>query len=116
MKIRVNLTYYESVRLVIESYLKFFETPTVSKLLLCRIPNTEAIDKINSIKYEIFKEISPLTAERRDEIDQIIEPILNNVEFEEVQSIRRVNELIYFIDIAFIKMICPEYKDYILDY
>ena len=62
------------------------------------------------------KKLIQLTTERKLKIEMIVNDILTSKKNELVGSIISVNEILYFINIAFIKMMAPDYKVEILSY
>lgn len=116
LKFYVRSSYYEKLRMTLESYVKFCDTPTFLELLRLKIPTDNVISEIREKKAILFKQISHPTIEEKTEIEKIIDNILEFNNSQGIESIENINQILYFIDLAFIKMICSAYKDFILEY
>jgi type I restriction-modification system DNA methylase subunit len=116
LEISVNEWYYENLRLTIESYIEFNESPKFSELLKLKVPNERVLD-VYKVQREILQsKISNITAENKLLIENTIEDILNSGNSESMNKINTIREILYFLDLSFVKMMAPEYKDIILNY
>jgi len=101
---------------VLESYFSFSDKHNVDSLLRLKIPS-EAIMEIIKIKKErLFQKIPNLNSEIKIKIEQTVDGILATNTQVGVDEIKRISEILYFINIAFIKMMAPDYKDVLMSY
>jgi len=116
LEIRVNQRYYENVRLTLESYIEFTESPKHSELLSLKIPDDKVL-KVYRIQKELLEtKLLQITPDDKLLIENIIDSILDNGDITNINEISSIREILYFIDLAFIKMMAPEYKDELLTY
>ncbi len=57
-----------------------------------------------------------MNSEQKSAIDAIIDDVLQHKELTNSTYINIISKIIHFIDLAFIKMVAPEYKEEILAY
>ncbi|KKN04793.1 hypothetical protein LCGC14_1093850 [marine sediment metagenome] len=101
---------------MLESYFSFSDKHNVDSLLRLKIPS-EAIMEIIKIKKErLFQKIPNLNSEIKIKIEQTVDGILATNTQVGVDEIKRISEILYFINIAFIKMMAPDYKDVLMSY
>jgi len=115
-KIIVNQRIYERFKLALESYFTFSEKYNVNDLLHIKIPSEEIMEVIKIKKTQIFKKFAILTPKDKNEIENSIDNILTTRDINGVNFINTVSKLLYFIDLSFIKMMAPKYKEEILSY
>jgi hypothetical protein len=85
-------------------------------LLKLKVPNERVLD-VYKVQREILQsKISNITAENKLLIENTIEDILNSGNSESMNKINTIREILYFLDLSFVKMMAPEYKDIILNY
>ena len=116
LKIIVSKEYYEKIKLVLDSYIRFEEKPQFSELLKLKVPSSKSLELIRIHKMLLFQKISPLSSDDRERIEELIEDILNSGDKSDIGFIDSISKILYFIDMAFIKMIAPKYKEEILTY
>ena len=63
-----------------------------------------------------MKKIAGLDSEEKLRIERIIDKVLQDKGPFGLKGINTISKILYFIDLAFIKMMVPEYKDVILTY
>ncbi|KKN57208.1 hypothetical protein LCGC14_0564540 [marine sediment metagenome] len=83
-------------------------------ILELRLLSKKEFDIIQSIRTRIYSSLRRLGSIEKIKLEKIVENILNNKNLEDIEELDNINEFIYFIDIAFIKMIVPDHKDSIL--
>ena len=115
-KIIVNLKFYEKVKLAIDSYFNFTESPTFEELLILKLPSDEILDLINVEKTLLLKKISGLGTDDKKRIESIVDNVLANENVEDVGILNNISRILYFIDLSFIKMIAPKFIEEILAY
>lgn len=59
---------------------------------------------------------SNLNSEIKTKIEQTVDGILATNTQADVDEIKHISEILYFINIAFIKMMAPDYKDVLITY
>ncbi len=64
----------------------------------------------------LYKKIAALTSEEKIQIENIIDIILKNGNLKGADFINSISKILYFIDMSFIKMMAPQFKDEILTY
>lgn len=64
----------------------------------------------------LYKKIAALTSEEKIQIENIIDIILKNGNLKGADFINIISKILYFIDMSFIKMMAPQFKDEILTY
>jgi len=64
----------------------------------------------------LFNKIANLFTEQKLQIEEIIDTILNSEEVSGMENIDTISKILYFIDLAFIKMIAPDYVEEIMTY
>jgi len=116
LKIIVNEAYYKKVKFVLESYIKFEEKPRFSKLLKLKVPSSKSLELIKTYKILLFRKISLLSSDDKQKIEEYIEEILNTANNSDSRFIDSASKILYFIDMAFVKMIAPKYKGEIMTY
>ena len=116
LKIIVHERLYEKFKLVTESYINFSERQIFSELIEQKIPSNEIFEVIRIKKELLIKKVALPTSEEKIQIENVIEDILNSKSVQGIEKINSISKILYFIDIAFIKMIAPEYKNEILAY
>ncbi|MBD3215030.1 MAG: N-6 DNA methylase [Candidatus Lokiarchaeota archaeon] len=116
LEIQVNQKYYENVRIMLESYIDFTESPKFSELLSLKVPNERVLEVYKIQKERLESKLTQITADDKLLIESSIESILKNGLSGEITKINSIREILHFIDMAFIKMIAPDYKDHILTY
>ena len=116
LKIVVHEAFYEKVKMVIDSYFAFVDSGKLSELVNLKLPSDKAIEIITIKKEYLAKKLKLLTAETKLEIESIINEILLSKNMQLIDKISSVSEILYFIDVAFIKMMVAEFKDEILAY
>lgn len=116
LKIIVNQSIYEKIKLIVDSYFTFNESPKLKKLLNLKIPSDKIMELIKLKKARLFKKISGLNTEEKLQIETMVDNILSSQGIEGTEHINSISKILYFIDISFIKMIVPEFKDEILAY
>ncbi|MFW9873644.1 MAG: N-6 DNA methylase [Candidatus Thorarchaeota archaeon] len=116
LKVIVDRGYYEKIKLVLESYIKFEEKPNFSEFLKLKVPTSKSLELINIYKIRLFQKISPLSSDEKLRIDETIDKILNYKDNLNIGFISSASKILYFIDMAFVKMIAPEYKEEIMAY
>jgi len=115
-KVIVKQRYYEKVKLILDNYLSFTEQPKVKELLDLRIPTEDIMEIIRIKKRLLFNKISNISSEDRLVIENIVDDVLTSGNTENINLINSINKILYFIDISFIKMIAPDYKEDLLAY
>jgi hypothetical protein len=116
LKIIVHQKLYEAVKLAIESYFNFSEKFNIVDLLQVKIPSQKIIEVIRIKKNQIFKKFALLIPEDKNAIESLIDNILLTQDINGERDINTVSKLLYFINLSFIKMMVPKYKDEILTY
>lgn len=116
LEIYVNQKYYESVRLVLESYLKFTESPKFSEILTLKVPNKRVLEIYKIQKQMLESKLTQITPEDKNLIETTIHSILEDGKAEHIKEINSIREILYFIDLAIITMIASDYKEEILTY
>ena len=116
LKIIVDQSVYEKVKLIIDSYFAFTESPNIKELLKLRIPSDKAMEIIKIKKSLLYKKISGLNSEEKIQIETIVDNILSFQNLEGTASINSINKILYFNDISFIKIMAPEFKDELIAY
>ena len=61
-----------------------------------------------------FNRVTILNSEQKLNIELIVVNILNSGNLDGIDSINALSKILYFIDISFIKMMAPHFKDEIL--
>ncbi|MHA1147766.1 MAG: N-6 DNA methylase [Promethearchaeota archaeon] len=84
-----------------------------NELLELRILSKKEFNLIYSIKTKIYNSLRKLKSEDKAKIEKIVENILKNGNYKSIEALENINEFIYFIDIAFIKMMIPNHQDFI---
>ncbi|KKM64301.1 hypothetical protein LCGC14_1502710 [marine sediment metagenome] len=67
-------------------------------------------------KERLFQKIPNLNSEEKIKIEQTVDRILATNTKAGENEIKLISEILYFINIAFIKMMAPNYKDILLTY
>ncbi|KKK81429.1 hypothetical protein LCGC14_2813520 [marine sediment metagenome] len=67
-------------------------------------------------KERLFQKIPSINSEIKIKIEQTVDGILTTNTKVGVDEIKRISEILYFINIAFIKMMAPGYKDVLITY
>jgi len=116
LEIYVNQKYYESIRLVLESYLEFTESPKFSEILMLKVPNKRVLEAYKIQKVMLESKLTQITPEGKKLIETVINSILENGNTEKIKEINSIREILHFIDLAFINMIVPDHKEDILTY
>ena len=116
LKIIVHQSIYEKIKLIIDSYFTFNESPKLKTLLILKIPSEKVMELIKIKKARLFKKISGLNTEEKLQIEIMVDRILSSQEIEGTEYINSISKILYFNDISFIKMMAPEFKDEILTY
>lgn len=115
-KVIVYQRIYERFKLALESYFDFAKKYNVDDLLNVKIPSEEIMEVIGIKKTQIFKKFALLTSDDKNRIEDSINNILSAQDISGIDFINTVSKLIYFIDLSFIKVMAPKYKDEILAY
>ena len=115
-KIIVNQKLYEKFKLIIDSFSLFEDSQKIETLLHLRIPSDKIMDIIKIKRSRLYKKIAALTSEEKIQIEKIIDVTLKNGDLEGTDFINNISKILYFIDIFFIKMMAPQFKDEILTY
>lgn len=116
LTIIVHQKYYDKFKITIDSYFNFAEQFDIRKLVKLKIPTDDIRDIIHIKKNRLFKKIAGLNSEEKLRIGKIIENILQDRTPFGIKGISTISKILYFIDLSFIKMMAPEYKDVILTY
>lgn len=116
LKIIVDQNVYEKIKLVIESYFTFTDSPNMEELLQLKIPSERVMNIMKIRMARLYQKIAGLNSEEKLQIENIVDNILSSQDLEEVESFKSISEILYFNDISFIKMMAPEFKDEILAY
>jgi len=116
LTIIVHQKYYDKFKITIDSYFNFAEQFDIRKFVKIKIPTDDIRDIIHIKKNQLFKKISGLSSEEKLRIEKIIDNILQDKTPFGIRGISTVSKILYFIDLSFIKMMAPEYKDVILMY
>ncbi|KKM80726.1 hypothetical protein LCGC14_1337000, partial [marine sediment metagenome] len=64
----------------------------------------------------LFQRIPNLNSVMKIKIEQTVDGILATNTQADVDEIKHISEILYFINIAFIKMMAPDYKDVLITY
>ncbi len=116
LKIVVHERFYEKFKIAIEGYFSYSDKYDFRVLLKLKLPSTNILSLIKIKKNILYKKITILNSEQKSEIDAIIDDVLQHKELTNSKYINTITKIIHFIDLAFIKMIAPEYKEEILAY
>jgi len=115
-KIIVHQRLYQEIKLVLESYFSFSDKYNVESLLRLKIPSEAIMDVIKIKKERLFQRIPNLNSVMKIKIEQTVDGILATNTQADVDEIKHISEILYFINIAFIKMMAPDYKDVLITY
>lgn len=121
LSIIVSKNYYERFKFVLDSYFGFNKEPNLHELLNLKVPNNEAMKYIKIRSEMLIDLISQISASDKSFIENLIDRILKgDYEISQIsqtiKNINSINKMLYFIDLAFIKMIMPKYLDLVLNY
>ena len=116
LKIVVHERFYEKFKIAIDGYFSYSDKYDFRALLKLKLPSTNILTLIKIKKSILYKKIAILNSDQRSEIDAIIEEVLQHRELTNSKYINTIAKIIHFIDLTFIKMVAPEYKEEILAY
>ena len=110
MKIIVDQSIYEKIKLVFESYFNFADSPNMEELLQLKIPSDRVMNVMKIRKTHLYQKIAGINSEEKHQIEMIVDNILSSQNLEEVESIKKISQIIYFNDISFIKMVSINHR------
>jgi len=115
--VRVSEWYYDRVKLILDSYIQFQDNPNTKDLLTLKIPSKKEMKEISSLKEVLMEELYDLSIEDKNTIEHYIEDLLRS-DIAKVEKIELSTcaQKKYFIDLAFILMLVPKYKEFLKNY
>ncbi|MFX1450549.1 MAG: N-6 DNA methylase [Promethearchaeota archaeon] len=115
-KLIVHQKIYDKIKVILDSFFEFEDSQKTERLLQLRIPNDTIMEIIKIQKSRLYNKIATLTSDEKNQIEQIIDDILKDGNITKTDFINSISKILYFINISFIKMMVPQFKDEILAY